>query len=294
MKKGLILALALFALFTSCRMEKRLYTGGYYISSARKDKATTPPAETVKTREEKVKSASAATNSDVPLITASAEKQSPDIVSVVIPVIGETLSQNSSNGEETTTATPNQARRSQGEKKSRYFLVASVLTFIASLFFGYFLVAGVPAVAYTIFIFTIFGIIGLWIYGLILKQEIAQEGDSGVQDKKDRESQYYSQTQAMRLAQFLGIFGAHRFYLGYFWMGILELFTLGGFFILAISDYFRIKSSKLRPKEGVYDNSWQKVAKKNKMETAADKLLRYGLWVSVLAALVLFAFVIFL
>lgn len=280
-------------LLASCRMEKRLYTKGYYFSSAKREKVQHTPIPDKKPVDAVVMASAGTEKSVIEPLAFEDAKLLPDQAVIEKDVVKKRSVKLPSRLTDSESPTPAPAALNS-EKQSHYFLLASILTFLGSLGFGSFLVAGNPPVAYTIFIFTIFGIIGLWIYGLILKQQIDSEGESGMQGKEGRGSQYYSQQQATRLAQFLGIFGAHRFYLGYFWMGILQLFTLGGFFILAIRDYFRIKASRLNPKNGVYDNSWQKVAKKSQSDAPANKFLRWGLWISALAALALFAFVLFL
>jgi TM2 domain-containing membrane protein YozV len=55
------------------------------------------------------------------------------------------------------------------------------------------------------------------------------------------------------LCIFLGDFGAHRFYLGYTWQGIVQLVTLGGLGIWATIDFSRIIFGNLQPKDGEYD-----------------------------------------
>ncbi len=61
-----------------------------------------------------------------------------------------------------------------------------------------------------------------------------------------------SQVVAGLLCFFIGTFGIHRFYLGYTWQGVVQLLTLGGFFIWALIDLIRIITGDLQPKDGSY------------------------------------------
>lgn len=61
-----------------------------------------------------------------------------------------------------------------------------------------------------------------------------------------------SQVLAAVLAFFLGGIGIHRFYLGYTWQGIVQIFTLGGLGIWALIDFIRICIGDLEPKDGSY------------------------------------------
>lgn len=54
------------------------------------------------------------------------------------------------------------------------------------------------------------------------------------------------------LAFFLGGLGIHRFYLGYTWQGVVQLFTAGGLGIWALIDFIRICTGDLKPKNGEY------------------------------------------
>ena len=55
---------------------------------------------------------------------------------------------------------------------------------------------------------------------------------------------------AILLCFFLGTFGAHRFYVGKIGTGILQLVTLGGFFIWAFIDLIMIILGKFTDSEG--------------------------------------------
>ena len=50
----------------------------------------------------------------------------------------------------------------------------------------------------------------------------------------------------------IGIFGVHRFYLGYTGIGILQILTLGGLGIWTLIDLIRILLGDLKPKGGEY------------------------------------------
>ncbi|MFO0589835.1 MAG: TM2 domain-containing protein [Polyangiaceae bacterium] len=59
-----------------------------------------------------------------------------------------------------------------------------------------------------------------------------------------------SQGTAFLLSHFLGMFGVDRFYLGYTGLGLLKLFTLGGFTIWWIIDMVLIGMGKMKDSEG--------------------------------------------
>lgn len=61
-----------------------------------------------------------------------------------------------------------------------------------------------------------------------------------------------SQLTALLLVIFLGSLGIHRFYLGYYWQGFVQLFTAGGFGIWYLIDLVRIIMGDLGPKNGSY------------------------------------------
>jgi len=58
------------------------------------------------------------------------------------------------------------------------------------------------------------------------------------------------------LAWFLGIFGAHRFYLGKIGTAIAMLFTLGGLGIWALIDFIFAVSGNMKDKEGKIIKNW--------------------------------------
>jgi hypothetical protein len=65
-----------------------------------------------------------------------------------------------------------------------------------------------------------------------------------------------SQLIALLLCIFLGWIGIHRFYLGYLWIGIIQLLTAGLLGIWTIIDLIRIIIGDLQPKNGSYSKTF--------------------------------------
>ena len=63
------------------------------------------------------------------------------------------------------------------------------------------------------------------------------------------------QETALLLVIFLGVVGAHRFYLGYTVSGFIQLLTLGGCGIWAIIDLILVATGELQPIDGHYDET---------------------------------------
>jgi TM2 domain-containing membrane protein YozV len=57
---------------------------------------------------------------------------------------------------------------------------------------------------------------------------------------------------ALVLCWVVGVFGIHRFYLGYTWQGVVQLLTGGGCGIWVLIDLIRILIGDLKPKGGTY------------------------------------------
>jgi TM2 domain-containing membrane protein YozV/ribosomal protein L40E len=91
--------------------------------------------------------------------------------------------------------------------------------------------------------------------GAVIKKEAEICPKCGVRPKKAQgtsldeisESKWLT---ALLLNLFLGIFGAHRFYVGKIGTGILMLLTLGGLGIWEIIDFIMIITGKFRDKHG--------------------------------------------
>lgn len=65
-----------------------------------------------------------------------------------------------------------------------------------------------------------------------------------------------SRTVAFLLAFLLGVFGAHRFYVGKHWTAILQMLTFGGFAIWLTIDIVMILVGTFRDKKGYKVTQW--------------------------------------
>lgn len=71
-------------------------------------------------------------------------------------------------------------------------------------------------------------------------------------DEDDQTEEGKSQIIALILVLLVGIIGAHRFYLGYTGIGIIQILTLGGCGIWTLIDLIMIITGDLKPKDGDY------------------------------------------
>lgn len=65
-----------------------------------------------------------------------------------------------------------------------------------------------------------------------------------------------SRLAALLLVFFVGVFGAHRFYVGKIGTGLLMLFTIGGFGIWSLIDLIIIAVGGFKDKEGRLVSEW--------------------------------------
>ena len=79
----------------------------------------------------------------------------------------------------------------------------------------------------------------------------AKEMKKGVKSKPG-EGAGGNQLIALVLCFFVGVIGIHRFYLGYYGAGIIQLLTLGACGIWTLIDFIRIITGDLKPKDGEY------------------------------------------
>jgi len=79
--------------------------------------------------------------------------------------------------------------------------------------------------------------------------------NSGLDDKNVKPNKTHAGNSwiiALLLCIFFGIIGAHRFYLGYTGIGIIQLLTFGLLGIWTLIDFIRILTGSLKPKDGDY------------------------------------------
>ena len=74
-------------------------------------------------------------------------------------------------------------------------------------------------------------------------------------NKKANSNGSSSQLVALLLVLLLGGLSAHRFYLGYYGLAVLQIITFGGFGIWLLIDLIRIITGDLKPNGGEYDET---------------------------------------
>ena len=80
-----------------------------------------------------------------------------------------------------------------------------------------------------------------------------------------------SKTTAILLCFFLGVLGIHRFYLGYWLIGIIQLMSGGGILIWALVDFLRLITGSLGPEGSVWKEEAEKAAEKAAKAAEEDK-----------------------
>lgn len=270
-------------LFYSCQIERRLYRNGYYVHSILEIRNKNSPSASyqlcnnenyiVSNAKEEIKTTFIGkekvclSNSDV-----KTEKNNTDNKCVIqsnfsVPSAEKMYSSSLSSEEP-----------KEDVKKIFY---SSIGVFIASLAYIAISITAVESLMNILFVLVPFGIVGIWIFASILHERYSYDYLS----IKAGEIKIYSQKKAFLLAGTLGIFGAHRFYLGYTNIGLIEMFTLGGFFILYFIDMLMIKYGKLKPRIGDYgviDSNYRK----NRKKLPPDKnqqLIKLSVLISILA-----------
>ena len=292
------LFIALTLLF-SCNFEKRLYRSGYYHSSPKTVKNSSSPKDVVTKGDEHKRNFSpvVATREDVTL------PLSPSISNergTKLPAESKKNISTAKNNLHAQNKEPHElvepTRDEDSVKKDVKLLFAgSVSALLLAFLFGLFwsMQAGIASV---IFVLLPFSIVGLWIFALLLYQKYSHEDSYGSPEKKESKEKLYSQRKAFLLAGFLGIFGAHRFYLGYPKMGLLEMCTLGGFFVLYFVDMIRIKQGTLKPFDGIYVKGESTYTREDKKTGSSRSLtyIRLAFILSILALMLFLGFAIFL
>ncbi len=272
-----LLFLMILALLTSCQIEKRLYTGGYYISKPEKAKfvsATKPSPDDTKD----VATAREATQDREEHIIESTEESE-----VILPTAEPSSKKNGQKLEKKITTDklsfpiePNTTCQRDDDGKIKkdiwQLLAGSVLVFLFACLYEVFLGAGSMGLANLFFILTPFGIIAIWIFALLLRTKYKQEDELNNPERKTKKERVITQRKAFLLSGFLGIFGGHRFYLGYTWIGILQMLTLGGGLVFWFIDFLRIKNGNLKPKKGDYDKEPSSYSKGKSKKTTSKPL----------------------
>ena len=300
-----LLLLSLTFLF-SCRVEKRLYTGGYYISHPKEIKTSVKEKSKPAIIHTSLEISNTEINKEIASSNDSAhiliiEKKQEGLIDLVPSISKENNPIIQKKSEARKKEKPTKLIRHDEDKKVekdvKSLLIAAIGVLFLSLLYVLFSTTQILLLVDVLFIVLPFSIIGLWIFALTLRPKYFYENKSyGKEKNEDPESdRIITKKKAFLLAGFLGIFGAHRFYLGYTQMGIFEMFTLGGFFVLFFIDLLKIKSGKLKPAKGEYDNdnSTYSKTRKKKAPNRSQRLIKLGVLVSLLALATMLGFAIF-
>jgi len=86
-----------------------------------------------------------------------------------------------------------------------------------------------------------------------LRQIVKQQKKQAKQQAKQDIGSSKSLLAAILFCVFLGIIGAHRFYLGYYGIGIIHVLTLGFFGIWTLIDLILLLTGGLHPKNGKFE-----------------------------------------
>jgi TM2 domain-containing membrane protein YozV len=86
-------------------------------------------------------------------------------------------------------------------------------------------------------------------------EEVVVLSPQNVDNSNLEDAEGKSQLIALILCILIGTIGIHRFYLGYIGIGLIQLFTLGGFGIWTLIDLIMIITGDLKPKNGEYEDT---------------------------------------
>ncbi len=300
----IFLLFAFTAILFSCNFEKRLYRSGYYVSSPRSGKKYTsskPAPDLAGDKRSRDENEDPATFSGE---SATANRKSETTLDIAAEQKDKVRKGNRTAYEQKVVVQNKERNKQRSvaankedekiKKDVRGLLIGSVAVFVAAFLYELFLSSGVLWLANTLFILTPFAIIAIWIFALLLHQKYSNEEQSG-SVQKPKQERIITRRKAFLLAGFLGIFGAHRFYLGYTEIAILEMLTLGGFFVLWFIDLLRIKNGKLKPEKGDYDREDinYKKGKVKKAPNRSQKLIKLAVLISLAALMIILGFAIF-
>lgn len=285
----------------SCTIEKRLYRGGYYFSFPKDVKSST--AKNIRSVQSssapEVSREVADKNDSLPFLITTEIPESVNYKTPFKPRVENSVFPEQSiihKYRKQVSASQIHPDEDKVEKDIKSLLIASASIFLASLLYVLFSIAGIQALVDIFIVLLSFSIIGLWIFALMLRSKYFYEHEMPGKEKDNVSNRIITKKNAFLLAGFLGIFGAHRFYLGYTDLGLFEMFTLGGFFVLSFIDLLRIKSGKLKPVKGSYDNDNSTYTRERKKisPNRSQRLIKIGVLISLVALFIILGFAIFI